>query len=108
MHWPLEAPPEYVARFANTTGGNPERKMVCAMAAFLDDAVGNVTAALRDAGISMESMLQRGRGRSPGEAVPVVLTTHETRESAMRLALARIAELNTVLEAPAMIRIEAA
>ncbi len=70
--------------------------------------IADVTAALRDAGISMESMLQRGRGRSPGEAVPVVLTTHETRESAMRLALARIAELNTVLEAPAMIRIEAA
>lgn len=68
--------------------------------------IADVTAALRDAGISMESMLQRGR--SPGEAVPVVLTTHETRESAMRLALARIAELNTVLEAPAMIRIEAA
>lgn len=70
--------------------------------------IADVTAALRDAGISMESMLQRGRGRSPGEAVPVVLTTHETRESSMRLALARIAELNTVLEAPAMIRIEAA
>ena len=51
VHWPLEAPPEYVARFANTTGGNPERKMVCAMAAFLDDAVGNVTAALRAAGM---------------------------------------------------------
>ncbi len=34
----------YVARFANTTGGNPERQLVCAMASFLDDAVGNVTA----------------------------------------------------------------
>jgi homoserine dehydrogenase len=38
--------------------------------------------------------------------VPVVLVTHETQESAMREALARIAALNAVLEAPTMIRIE--
>jgi homoserine dehydrogenase len=50
-------------------------------------------------------MLQRGR--APGEAVPVVLVTHETRESAMREALARIAALDAVVEAPTLIRIEA-
>ena len=43
----------------------------------------------------------------PGEAVPVVLVTHETQESAMREALTRIAALNAVLEAPTLIRIEA-
>jgi homoserine dehydrogenase len=68
--------------------------------------IADVTAALRDAGVSLESMLQRGR--SPGEAVPVVLVTHETRERAMRAALARIAGLDAVLEAPAVIRIEPA
>jgi len=68
--------------------------------------IADVTAALRDAGISLESMLQRGR--SPGEAVPVVLVTHETREAAMRDALARIAALDAVLEDPAVIRIEPA
>ncbi len=68
--------------------------------------IADVTAALRDCGISLESMLQRGR--SPGEAVPVVLTTHETGEAAMQGAVARIAALDTVLEAPALIRIEAA
>jgi homoserine dehydrogenase len=51
-------------------------------------------------------MLQRGR--SPGEAVPVVLVTHETRESAMRGALAEIGAMETVLEAPTVIRIEPA
>jgi homoserine dehydrogenase len=66
--------------------------------------IADVTAVLRDAGVSLESMLQRGR--SPGEAVPVVLTTHETAEAAMQAALARIAALPTVLEAPTMIRIE--
>ena len=66
--------------------------------------IADVTAVLRDQGVSLESMLQRGR--SPGEAVPVVLVTHETQESAMRDALARIADLNAVLEAPTLIRIE--
>ncbi len=51
VHWPLMAPADYVARFANTTGGNKARQLVAAMASFLDDGVGNVTAALRAAGI---------------------------------------------------------
>jgi homoserine dehydrogenase len=67
--------------------------------------IADVTAILRDIGVSLESMLQRGR--SPGEAVPVVLVTHETRESAMRQALDRISALPTVMEEPALIRIEA-
>ena len=49
-------------------------------------------------------MLQRGRSQS-GE-VPVVLTTHETEEAAMRRALARIAKLKAVAEEPCLIRIE--
>jgi homoserine dehydrogenase len=40
--------------------------------------------------------------------VPVVLTTHETTEAAMRAAVARIGELGAVLEPPALIRIEPA
>ena len=67
--------------------------------------IADVTAVLRDLGVSLELMLQRGR--APGEAVPVVLVTHETRESAMRAALERIAGLDAVLEQPALIRIEA-
>ncbi len=68
--------------------------------------IADVTAVLRDAGISLESMLQRGR--SPGEAVPVVMVTHETGEASMRAALERIAALGAVLEPPALIRIEPA
>jgi homoserine dehydrogenase len=49
-------------------------------------------------------MLQRGR--SPAEAVPVVLITHDTGEAAMRAALDRIAAMDAVLEPPALIRIE--
>jgi homoserine dehydrogenase len=67
--------------------------------------IADVTAVLRDQGVSLESMLQRGR--APGEAVPVVLVTHETREDAMAAALARIAALDAVVEPPTMLRIEA-
>jgi len=66
--------------------------------------IADVTAVLRDEAVSLESMLQRGR--SPDEAVPVVLTTHETEEAAMTRALARIAKLDTVVDPPCMIRIE--
>jgi len=66
--------------------------------------IADVAAALRDEQVSMESMIQRGR--APGEAVPVVLTTHVTIEAAMRRALARIEALDTVLEPPRLIRID--
>ncbi len=66
--------------------------------------IADVAAALRDELVSMEQMIQRGR--APGEAVPVVLTTHETEEAAMRRALDRIARLGTVTEPPRMIRVE--
>ena len=66
--------------------------------------IADITCALRDAGVSLESMLQHGR--APGEAVPIVLVTHETREASMRAALDRIERLESVLERPSLIRIE--
>jgi homoserine dehydrogenase len=68
--------------------------------------IAGVAAALRDHQISVETLVQRGRGPG-GEAVPVVITTHETQESAMRGALAQIEALEAVLEPPRVIRIEA-
>jgi homoserine dehydrogenase len=66
--------------------------------------IADVTAALRDERVSLESMIQRGR--RPDEMVPVVLTTHQAEEAAMGRALARIQALDTVLEPPRLIRIE--
>ena len=67
--------------------------------------IADVAAAMRDHEISVEGLLQRGR--SPGDAVPIIITTHETDEAAMRKALAIIEGLEAVLEPPRMIRIEA-
>ena len=66
--------------------------------------VADIAAALRDQSVSLSSMIQRGR--APHEAVPIVLTTHETEEASMKRALEQIAGLDTVREPPRMIRIE--
>ncbi len=66
--------------------------------------IADVTCALRDAGVSLESMLQHGR--SPGETVPIVLVTHDTSEARMRAAVDRIERLDSVLERPSLLRIE--
>jgi homoserine dehydrogenase len=66
--------------------------------------IADIAACLRDQKVSVESMLQRAR--NPGDAVPVVLTTHEAEEGALRRALEAVDQLDAVLETPRMIRIE--
>ena len=66
--------------------------------------IADIAAALRDEDISMESMLQRGR--DPEAVVPVVITTHDTTEGAIRRALQRIEVLKAVVEPPCALRIE--
>ncbi len=70
--------------------------------------IAEITAVLRDCGVSLKSMLQHGQARSaaPDEAVPIVLVTHETPERAMQAAVARIGALDVVVGPPALIRIE--
>jgi homoserine dehydrogenase len=67
--------------------------------------IADVAAALRDEDISMESMIQRGRAEGEGDAVPVIIMTHETQEAQIQRALARIADLEAVVEQPRLIRI---
>ncbi|KAA5607242.1 homoserine dehydrogenase [Roseospira marina] len=63
-----------------------------------------IAAALRDAQVSMESILQRGH--DPGAVVTVVMTLHSTVEAATTRALERIGGIDAVVEPPCMIRIE--
>jgi homoserine dehydrogenase len=96
---PSTAKPK-AAPMARHTGSYYVRLMVVDRPGVIADIAG----ALRDEKVSMEQMIQRGR--KPGEAVPVVLTTHDTVEDSMRRALDRIARLKTVREKPRMIRVE--
>ena len=66
--------------------------------------IADVSAILRDCKVSLESVLQRGR--DPNQTVPVILTTHETRESDMRMATEKISKLKSVTEPPHLMRIE--
>ena len=63
-----------------------------------------IASALRDQGVSMEAILQRGR--SPGEPVSVVLTTYETEEAAMIATIDAIDRTDVVVQPTRMIRIE--
>jgi homoserine dehydrogenase len=66
--------------------------------------IADVAARLRDHNVSMESMLQRSR--SPGDTVPVVITTHETDGINFRKAMTQIETLSSVVETPRIIHIE--
>lgn len=66
----------------------------------------DITGALAENTVSIESMLQRGHADDGG--VYIVLTTHETTEEAANAALRHFNALECVLESPAMLRIEAA
>ena len=62
-----------------------------------------VTRCLGDAGISVSAILQREGGS--GDHVPVVVTTHLTRESAVRTAVSAIARLGGIGADPIVLRI---
>lgn len=66
--------------------------------------IADVSAILRDCNISIEGMLQRGR--DPGQPVPIVITSHETRHADMLQAVERIEKLATCVEKPCLIAIE--
>ena len=58
---------------------------------------------LAEAGVSIESFLQKPAGDAEG--VPIVLTTHAVAESVLLQAIERIAGSPVVLEKPRLLRI---
>jgi homoserine dehydrogenase len=66
--------------------------------------IADISAALCDQNVSVESMIQRAR--APGEPVPVVMTTHDSVEASVGRAVAQIEALDSVVEPAHLIRIE--
>ena len=64
----------------------------------------DVTAILRDHDVSLKSILQYGHKQE--ESVPLVLTTHETKECGVRNAIAELQGLDSILEKPCCLRVE--
>ncbi len=63
-----------------------------------------ITGALGERGVSIEQLVQQGRG-TEDVPVDVVMLTHEAKESSMRAALDAIAKSDYVARAPRMIRV---
>jgi homoserine dehydrogenase len=63
-----------------------------------------ITAAMRDAGVSIESFIQRGRGEDAGEVI-VALVTHEGPEAAVSEALRILQGSDSVAKPPLVMQI---
>lgn len=66
--------------------------------------IADVAGILGRHGVSIESVLQHGR--QPEEAVPVVMTTHETTEATIRDVVDELGALAAAIEPPILMRIE--
>lgn len=63
-----------------------------------------VSAILRDNKVSIEAFLQRGH--DPGQPVPLIMTTHESKHKNITKACAQMENIKSVLEKPCLIPIE--
>ena len=63
-----------------------------------------ITAAMRDAGVSIESLIQKGRAETEGDVL-VVMVTHEGPESGVREALRLLDGSASLKEAPLVMQI---
>jgi homoserine dehydrogenase len=66
----------------------------------------HIAGSLGKRGVSVEQMVQQGRGADAGERVSVIIITHQCREGAVREALDEIASASFMRAVPRLIRIE--
>ena len=68
--------------------------------------LGRIASALGEQGVSIEQMVQEGRASGAEDAVQVCILTHQTKEGAVRRAIASIEQQAILKTAPRLIRIE--
>jgi homoserine dehydrogenase len=66
--------------------------------------IADVAGVLGQHGVSIKSVLQHGR--QPDEAVPVVMTTHDTNEATIRDVTKTLSALEAAVEPPILMKIE--
>jgi homoserine dehydrogenase len=84
------------------TGHRLSRAYVRFMVADRPGVLAEITAALRDAGVSIESLIQKGRA---GDAVMVAMVTHEGPESAVARAVELLEGSESLTEPPLVLQI---
>jgi ABC-2 type transport system ATP-binding protein len=65
--------------------------------------LGKITTAFGRNGVSLESVVQRGRG---GSSVPLIFVTHEAERDKLNAALNEIREMNTVEEVASILMVQ--
>jgi len=86
------------------TGHRTGRAYIRFMVADRPGVLAEITAALRDAGVSIESLIQKGRADDEGE-VMVAMVTHEGPESAVRKAVELLSGADSLTEPPLVLQI---
>ena len=86
------------------TGHRISRAYIRFMAADRPGVLAEITAALRDAGVSIESLIQKGRAGDAGE-VMVAMVTHEGPESAVSKAVELLEGSESLAEPPLVLQI---
>ena len=86
------------------TGHRLGRAYVRFMVADRPGVLAEITAALRDAGVSIESLIQKGSGGDAG-AVMVAMVTHEGPESAVAEALRLLDGSASLTEPPLVMQL---
>jgi homoserine dehydrogenase len=102
---PFSVPVEELEALAPAdTGRRIGRAYVRLMVADQPGVLAEITAALRDGGVSIESFIQRGRAEAGGE-VMVAMVTHEGPESAVSEALRLLEGSPSLTEPPLVLQI---
>jgi homoserine dehydrogenase len=102
---PFSVPVEELEALAPAdTGRRTGRAYVRLMVADQPGVLAEITAALRDGGVSIESFIQRGRAEAGGE-VMVAMVTHEGPESAVSAALKLLEGSPSLTEPPLVLQI---
>ena len=86
-------------------GGRRNRAYIRMMVADRPGVLAEITAAMRDAGVSIESFMQQGQREEDGEPVLVAMVTHEGPEAGVAKALALLEGSESLAEEPLVMRL---
>lgn len=102
---PFSIPVPALSRLGQAdAGGRTSRAYVRFTVADRPGVLAEITAAMRDAGVSIESLIQQGRPEEGGEVL-VAIVTHEGPEGAVAKALRLLEGSDSIVEPPLVMRL---
>ncbi len=103
---PFSLPVDSLAESAPADpGGRRNRAYIRLMVADRPGVLAEITAAMRDAGVSIESLIQQGQREEDGEPVLVAMVTHDGPEAGVGQALELLEGSESLAEEPLVMRL---